>query len=195
MKDLSLHLSDILENSARAGASHVNVCFERRGAVLTMQVSDDGPGLPAAIRAAPTDPYATTRSERPAGLGLPLLRLAAEKTGGWLTVESPPGGGVTLRALFHLDHLDAQPVGALHAALANALAAWPAVELTVYANGECVLDSVEIKLNLNGVDCSNPKIHNFIKDCLRNQLTDMEKPAEHSYGQERPGGRVDEKSR
>ena len=172
-----MHLTDILENAARAGATRVAVDLAREGAEFVLQVRDNGPGLPPGVRERPTDPFATTRTERPVGLGLALLRMAAERTGGSLAVESPPGGGVTVRAAFHLDHLDAQPVGPLESALSSALASWPGLDLDVLVNGRRVLDTAALRAELKDIDCSQPRIHNFLSALLRQELAEVERPA------------------
>lgn len=175
MKDISLHLLDIIENSAKGGASRVQVEFLRDGPRLEMRIRDNGPGLPSEVAADPTDPFATTRRERKAGLGLALLRMAAERTGGRVAVESAPGRGVAVTAAFDLAHIDAQPVGALDEALAAAIAAWPQLDFEV-RNGpdrRVILDTAQIKKELKGIDLSLPKMHNALKVCLRQEMHDL----------------------
>ncbi len=172
MKDLSLHLLDIIENSAKGGATRVVAEFRRAGPLLEMRISDNGPGLPSEVAADPTDPFATTRRERKAGLGLAMLRMAAERTGGRVTVDSAPGRGVAVSAVFNLAHIDAQPVGALDEALAGAVAAWPQLdfEVRVGPDRRVILDTAEIKKELKDIDFSLPKMHNVLKVCLRQEL-------------------------
>lgn len=175
MKDLALHLLDIIENSAKGGASRVQVEFLRDGPRLEIRIRDNGPGLPPEVAADPTDPFATTRRERKAGLGLALLRMAAERTGGRVAVESARGRGVAVTAVFDLTHIDAQPVGALDEALAGAIAAWPQLDFEVRTGParRVILDTAEIKKELKGIDLSLPKMHNVLKVCLRQELQDL----------------------
>ena len=111
MKELSLHLLDIAQNSIAAGARHVDLGVEERGEMLWLTVADDGRGMSPEFLASVTDPFTTTRTTRKVGLGLPLLRLAAEQTGGELRVESQLGVGTTVTATFHTDHIDCPPLG------------------------------------------------------------------------------------
>ena len=78
MKDLSLNLLDIAENSVKAGATLTRLLLTQEGDVLTFQVADDGCGMTEEILRGVVDPFYTTRTTRKVGLGLPLLRMAAE---------------------------------------------------------------------------------------------------------------------
>ncbi|MEG1721255.1 MAG: ATP-binding protein, partial [Pseudoflavonifractor sp.] len=82
MKDLSLHVLDIAQNSVTAGAKHLDISLADRAGLRTLVITDDGRGMAPDFLAAVTDPFTTTRSTRKVGLGLPLLRMAAEQTGG-----------------------------------------------------------------------------------------------------------------
>ena len=111
MKELSLHLLDIAQNSIAAGARHVDLEVEECEGVLRLTVADDGRGMSPEFLASVTDPFTTTRTTRKVGLGLPLLRLAAEQTGGSLQVESQLGVGTTVTATFYIEHIDCPPLG------------------------------------------------------------------------------------
>lgn len=45
MKELSLNILDIAENSAKAGARNIRIALAEDGALLTIVVSDDGCGM------------------------------------------------------------------------------------------------------------------------------------------------------
>ena len=88
MKDLSLNLLDIAENSVKAGATLTQLLLTQEAGILTFQVVDDGCGMTEEVLRGVVDPFYTTRTTRKVGMGLPLLRMAAEQTGGTMTVES-----------------------------------------------------------------------------------------------------------
>jgi len=124
MKELSLNILDIAMNSVRAGAKHVVIDLTDRGNIRTLTVTDDGCGMDAELLLSVTDPFSTTRTTRPVGLGLPLLQLAAEQTGGTLTVESAKADtgrrfaadsphGTRVIATFDTAHIDCVPLGDL----------------------------------------------------------------------------------
>ena len=53
-----------------------------------------------------TDPYATSRTTRKVGMGLPLLKMNAERTGGNIKILSEEGKGTEVVALFINDDID-----------------------------------------------------------------------------------------
>ncbi len=117
MKELSLNILDIAENSVKAGASLTEIRLDQTEEMLTITIRDDGCGMDAQTVSRVTDPFYTTRTTRPVGLGLPLLKLEAEMTGGTVTVESkdqvqyPQDHGTTVKAVFYHTHIDCPPLG------------------------------------------------------------------------------------
>ena len=127
MKELSLNILDITENSVKAGATLTEILLEQTADTLTLTVRDDGCGMDAETVRRVTDPFYTTRTTRPVGMGLPLLRLAAEQTGGGLTVTSRTGErhGTEVQATFRTDHIDCPPLGDVVATLVTLVQGHP----------------------------------------------------------------------
>lgn len=126
MRDLSLHLLDLMENSLRAGAK--NICCEltlNEGGTLALTLQDDGCGMEEALCAAALQPFTTSRSTRKAGLGLPLTQASALRTGGSLRLDSAPGHGTRVSARFETRHLDCLPLGSLEDTMVSLIAAHP----------------------------------------------------------------------
>lgn len=115
MRELSLHILDVLENSLEAGATCVELIVEEDLSAdhLAITVRDNGRGMSEAQLARIFDPFYTTRKTRHVGLGLPLFKAAAERCNGDLTVISQPGLGTTLRVTFQHSHIDRAPLGNL----------------------------------------------------------------------------------
>ncbi|MBR0566794.1 hypothetical protein J5J83_11785 [Azoarcus sp. L1K30] len=84
-------LCNLIENAAHHTpcGGQITVGAVATGNTLTLAVSDNGPGLPAA-----GSPPAGT------GLGLVIVRAIIEAHGGTMNIDSPPGGGV--RVNLHL---------------------------------------------------------------------------------------------
>ncbi len=88
MKELALNILDIAENSVKAKATLTEILIEETADTITLTFKDDGTGMTEEVRRTVTDPFYTTRTTRKVGLGLPLLKLEAEMTGGSLEVSS-----------------------------------------------------------------------------------------------------------
>ena len=123
MKELSLNILDIVENSVKAKATLTEILLNEADGVLTLSIVDDGCGMDAETVKRVVDPFYTTRTTRAVGLGLPLLKLEAEQTGGNVTVVSkdestyPAEHGTTVGATFHTDHIDCPPLGDMPATM------------------------------------------------------------------------------
>ncbi len=113
MRELSLHILDILQNSVEAGATRVELSVVEDLAAdrLTIEVRDNGRGIAPDKLPHVFDPFYTSRKTRHVGLGLPLLQAAAERCDGDATITSEIGVGTTLTATFQHSHLDRAPLG------------------------------------------------------------------------------------
>lgn len=113
MREIALHVLDVLQNAVDACATRVvlTVCEDRPADWLTVTVADNGRGMDAGAVGKTLDPFYSTRTTRHVGLGLPLLAAAAERAGGGLSILSAPGEGTTVEARFRLSHPDRQPLG------------------------------------------------------------------------------------
>ena len=100
MRELALHILDIVENAISAGAKHIEIDIveDRDADRLTIRVQDDGRGMDAKTMRRVRDPFYTTRTTRHVGLGIPLFAAAAERCAGELVIESTPGQSTTLTA-------------------------------------------------------------------------------------------------
>ena len=113
MKELSLHILDIAQNSVKAGATLIQITIEEDTVADTLRitVADNGCGMDKDLLQRVRDPFTTTRTTRKVGMGIPLLEAAAVQCGGGLDIQSQPGVGTTLTAWFGLSHIDRAPVG------------------------------------------------------------------------------------
>ena len=117
MKELSLNILDIAQNSIKAGASLVGIHVKEAGETLSFEIVDDGCGMTRETVDRLVDPFYTTRTTRKVGLGIPFLKLAAEQTGGHIKVESvseqvdPQNKGTRVFAEFIKTSIDFTPMG------------------------------------------------------------------------------------
>ena len=175
MKDLSLHILDIVENSVKAGAKTVTLEFAWNDTVFSFLVSDDGPGFPEGVREDPADPFRTTRTERKVGLGLALLKDSAEQCGGKMKIGQGDKGGVKIEADFDLSHIDSKPIGDIEDLIITCMTAWPQMDWIVKIKDkrEELLNTAEIRAELGEINMNSPEIRNFILRQLSSDLKPM----------------------
>jgi signal transduction histidine kinase len=91
-------VSNLIHNAAQAmeskGSIHIRATVAQD--LVTLEVADSGPGIPAAILERIFDPFFTTKS-RGTGLGLSIAKKNVEAHGGTLEVDNPPSGGARFR--------------------------------------------------------------------------------------------------
>ncbi len=175
MKDLALHILDILQNSVIAGAKLIEVKIEELPAEnkYIVTFTDNGKGMNKETAQKVTDPFYTTRLTRKVGLGLPLLKQNAERTGGYLTVNSEEGKGTKVEALFVFDNIDRLPQGDIAGIMALTVSSYTNINF-VYTHstplGTFVFDTAEIKETLGDLPISNPQIIAFMKKLIHDNL-------------------------
>ena len=132
MLELSMHILDIVENSITAGADEVSVLIEenRKENVLTIEIRDNGEGMDESKREKAIDPFFTTKEKKKVGLGLPLLVEAARKSQGDVQIDTRPGHGTSIKAIFGLTHFDRQPLGDIVETMVVLIVGHPNVEFT-----------------------------------------------------------------
>ena len=125
-----MNVLDVAENSVAAGATLVAITLSIDTAAkrMTLTITDNGKGMPPEMAARVTDPFCTTRKTRKVGLGLPFLKMAAEMTGGALSIESTVGKGTCVTAWFTLGHIDLAPLGDMSATVAGLIQCSPDID-------------------------------------------------------------------
>ncbi len=172
MKELSLHLLDIAENSINAGATHVTISVDENTNEdrLTMAVKDNGKGMTPEMAHRIIDPFTTSRTTRKVGLGIPLLKAAAEMCNGFLKISSQPGIGTELIVQFQHSHIDRMPIGDVAGTFLHLVVGSPETHWTFKykVNDDCFeFDDQFLKKELDGIPLSEPDVLSFI----RNELT------------------------
>lgn len=171
MKELSLNILDIAKNSVKAGASLIGISIEEKDGWRTLTIEDDGCGMSPDFLANVTDPFTTTRTTRPVGMGLPLLKLAAEQTGGELRITSSQGEdhGTRVCATFRIDHLDCVPVGDYAGTMVALIQGSPDIDFEFRYrrdSGEIELSTAEMRQILGGVPLDTPEVLQWIEGSL-----------------------------
>lgn len=184
MKELSLNILDISENSTKAGATLVKIALSECDEEFSITITDNGCGMKEETLLSVANPFYTTRTTRKVGMGIPLFRLAAEMTGGGLTIESkhaddhPDDHGTTVKATFNKRHIDFTPLGDVISTVTTLIQGHPLVDyLFTHSYGERLvkLDTREIREVLEGVPLDVPEVLLWIRDNLTEQYEEFNK--------------------
>lgn len=179
MRELALHLLDIAENSVSAQAKNISISVweDTRSDRLSMTIEDDGCGMDADTVAKITDPFVTSRTTRKVGLGIPLLKAAAEACDGSLTIESTLGKGTRIRVDFKRSHIDRMPLGDLASTLQTLVIGSPEVHwrfLYCVDGQEFEFDDEAVKQELEGISLSDPQVLRFVREYLNEGIQNIQ---------------------
>ncbi len=172
MRELSLHVLDLIENALEAGASRVEVRIDEdpTSDLLSIEVADNGKGMSKDMAAKALDAFYTTRRTRHVGLGLPLVRAAACRCNGNLSLQSEPGKGTRVKAVFCRSHIDRAPLGDMPSALLAVLLSKQTVDLDYthrVGDRQFRFDTAEVRKELGEIPLSYPKIRDWLFEQLR----------------------------
>ncbi len=182
MKELSLNILDITENSVKAGATltEINVSENENDLVLT--ITDNGHGMTAEILDSVTNPFTTTRTTRKVGMGIPLLKLAAEQTDGEVVITSkhenefPDSHGTVVKAVFHKNHIDFTPLGDVVSTITTLIQGHPDTDfLFIHTKdgNEVRLDTRELRETLEGIPLNTYDVIKWIEEYLNEQYSEI----------------------
>ena len=171
MRELSLNVMDVAQNSVRAEATVVRITVTEsdKDDRLTIEIADNGCGMTQEQVQQVIDPFFTTRTTRKVGLGVPLFKLSAEQTGGSFDIQSQKGVGTTTTASYVKSHVDMTPLGDINSTVKILIQCNPDIDF-VYTcttdNGSFTLDTRELREVLGDVSLDTPDVLEWIADYL-----------------------------
>lgn len=175
MRDLSLHVLDIAQNSIKADASMVRISFEvGQSGFLRLMVEDDGCGMTPDFLRRVSDPFTTTRTTRKVGLGIPMLQQNAESSGGTLSISSTVGVGTCLTATFDARHIDCPPMGDICDTLLTLVILNPETPEFVFEakspSRTALFDTRIVREALGGLPLNEPDIIAWMKESIEEEF-------------------------
>jgi anti-sigma regulatory factor (Ser/Thr protein kinase) len=178
VRELSLHILDIVENGIRAGGNLLTIDVQESTADdrLTLAVEDNGRGMPAEKAQRIDDPFITTRTTRRVGLGLSLLASAARRCAGDICVQTAPQKGTRVTATFVRSHIDRAPLGDMASTLGVLIAGYPHIDFRYthrVDEREFVLDTRDLKTELTGLSLSDPMVVHHLTESIRRSLAEL----------------------
>ena len=175
MRELSLHLLDIAENSIAAGASMIKIFVQEDTVLdsLRLSVDDNGKGMDEEMITRVTDPFVTSRTTRKVGLGIPLLKEAAESCNGSLKITSEVGKGTRIEVVFQRSHIDRMPLGNLADTYVSLVIASPGIDWQLgYQRDdyEFLYDQKEVRAVLGEISMTDPAVLNYLRNLMSEGL-------------------------
>ena len=173
MREISLHILDIVQNSIEAGATliEIDVTEDEKSDVLSFTVSDNGKGMTAEMIEQAQDPFVTSRTTRRVGLGIPLAKLACKMSGGSFSIKSKSGEGTTITATFGYSDIDRRPLGDMAKTVYLLITANSGLDFRyrhTVNKKEFVVDTQKIREILDGVPITEYKAAEWLFDYLEN---------------------------
>ncbi len=181
MKELSLNILDIVKNSVKARADLIEIGIAETDETLTLTIADNGCGMKPEILKSVIDPFCTTRTTRKVGLGIPLLKLAAEQTGGRVEIESyheelhPDRHGTVVTAVFYKNHIDFTPLGDIASTMVTLIQGSPDIDFDFRHTSKALdvhLFTKEMREVLGELPLNTPEVLSWIDESIREQYKD-----------------------
>lgn len=180
MREISLHILDIAQNSLSAGASKVTITITAQTAtdILTVNITDNGRGIDKQMLDTVTSPFTTSRKTRSVGMGLPLFKQAAEVTGGSFDIKSQSGKGTSVTASFVISSIDRVPVGNMAETLMTLIYNQSGAEIALHTDIDGTkfsFDTQQIKEQYGFDDLNDTEIQRFLKEYLQENIENINK--------------------
>jgi anti-sigma regulatory factor (Ser/Thr protein kinase) len=178
VRELSLHILDLMENSIRAGASVIAVTLIQEQAQdrLTISVEDNGFGIQQPAKTI-TDPFFSTKPGKRTGLGISLFKAAAERADGKLSIEKSSLGGACIKVSMRLTHIDRNPLGDLAATLSSVVCTNPGLEVICRlrcGDQECVVQTSDMARELPGPHRGGLGLARLMSDKIKTSLMTLQ---------------------
>lgn len=175
MRDLSLHLMDIVQNSISAKASRIciSITADSKEDLLVMKIVDNGEGIEESLLKDITSPFTTTRKTRKVGMGISLLKASSNMSGGDLKIYSKRFEGTTLEATFKISHIDRLPLGNIAETIVTLIIASPNIdfELAISNKEETFeFDTAQVKEQLKEVPITQFEVISWIREYINDGI-------------------------
>ncbi len=185
MQDLSLHLLDIIENSARAESSLISIfiIINDINNQVSFEIIDNGSGMDQETLENAQNPFYTSKAERlkKVGLGIPLFKQNAEWCNGTFIMESEVGKGTRLKAVFEQSHIDRMPIGNVQDTIIGSILGHSDIDFYVemshiYSSeqsDEFVLDTRVIKSELGEIPITWPDVIQYLYEIINEGIKNI----------------------
>jgi anti-sigma regulatory factor (Ser/Thr protein kinase) len=179
MRELSLHILDIVTNSIEARASRIIIAIEESAGknLFRITIRDNGRGMSAEMVQKAIDPFVTSRITRSVGMGLALFKQAARQSEGDLKISSSPGNGTTVIAEFKKNNINRAPLGNMADTIVNLIIGSTDVHFCYMHktdHGKMIFDSYWLLARMAEQECSLYELIEPAKEFINKKLLEIE---------------------
>jgi hypothetical protein len=180
LRELSLHILDIVQNSISAQASFIEIIIQEddKNNSMTIEITDNGRGMSKELLEKVTNPFITTRKTRKVGLGISLFKAACERCNGKFYIDSKLGEGTKIYVSFEKNHIDRAPLGDMANTIIILILSNEKIDY-LYKHSlnenEFILDTREVRKVLGTVPLNNMEVIDWIKGNVLDGLSEMKK--------------------
>lgn len=179
MREISLHILDLVQNSVEARATKVSLFITEDTSkdFLTIKVLDNGHGMTKELIEKIKNPFVTTRTTRKVGLGLPLIDMSTKMSNGYLTIQSKVGEGTEVLVSYQHSHIDRPPLGDILSTIKIIVISYQQIDF-YYEHKKndksFVVDTKEIKTVLGeDIDFNEQLFRQWLDDYLKDGLRNL----------------------
>lgn len=180
MKELSMHILDIVMNSVKADAKLIEITISDsiKNNILKITIKDDGRGMSEEVLANVTNPFYTTRTTRKVGLGIPMLKETCERCNGSFNITSEIGAGTSVECFLERNNIDRAPLGNMGdtiMAIVNSLNDCELIYTHEADDNTFQLSTVQIKEILDTVSIKSNDVMLWIKEYVNENINNLYK--------------------
>ncbi len=178
MRELSLHILDIVQNAITAGSDLIAIDIHEDIAndILSFTITDNGKGMSQELLDTVCDPFKTSRLTRKIGLGISLLKAAAERCDGGLEIVSEVGKGTSVKTHFIYSHIDRSPLGDMVETILTLVSSNPSIDFVYHHkvdDREYLFETKEIKKVLKDVPINTVEVIIWMKENLNEGIISL----------------------
>lgn len=143
---------------------------------MSVEIEDDGCGMDSEKAKMVENPFVTSRTTRKVGLGIPMFKESALRTGGSFSLVSEVGKGTEITAVYQLSNIDRAPLGDMVGVIYTMVISNPDLDfLYEYSADErsFTFDTREIRAVLGDVPLNTPDVAIWIKEYLNEGMKEQ----------------------
>ncbi len=175
LRDISLHILDLAQNSVTAKATCIEFDIKCDGdsKFLSLAIRDNGCGMTAEFLASVADPFTTSRKTRSVGMGIPFFKLACEQAGGEFSISSAIDKGTEIKGSFEVDNIDRLPLGDIGDTFAFLISSAPDTRFIMKiesVKGQFEFDTDAVREEIGDMPITEYEILQWIKEYVNENV-------------------------